>query len=98
MDPDTIRKKFWGTDNPPGPKDPYNAESEEDRIEREEEEARREVKRLSDEGRRKYVKSTTTEGLETVGGPDWEARGWEMDPKNVFEGFAQLYCGYCDVY
>lgn len=116
LDSDTLRKKIWGSETPPGQEDPYGKESVFDRKRREREQEGeqegehdggkgRELELVPErqvgkpEGQTKYVKATTAEGLETVGGPDWGTTAWETrNVKNSFEGFGQLYCEHCDAY
>ncbi|TAQ90563.1 hypothetical protein B7494_g1110 [Chlorociboria aeruginascens] len=92
-----IRRKIWGTDNPPGLEDPYGGRSQLDRTYRrpkkqeededededdiEEIKAKRELSLAADLG--SYEPATTWKGLNTVG--DIEE---EWDPEHVYNGFA----------
>ena len=101
---DKLRKKIWGTETPPGQKDPYVRESESDRTRREREQENGEAKKLESAPEKKpqsapedeYVKATTAKGLKRVGGHGWGNAEWEAE--NPFQGFGQFYCEHCNVY
>ena len=106
IDTDKLRKKIWGTETPPGQEDPYGKESVFDQKRREREQERQKSRELQPrpeqaaekpEDETDDVKATTTEGLETVGGPDWEKEEREAEDDS-FEGFGQLHSEHCDVY
>ena len=106
IDTDKLRKKIWGSETPPGQEDPYGKESVFDQKRREREQERekgRELKPGPEQGVEKpedeidNVTATTTEGLQTVGGPNWEAEAWDKEIDS-FEGFGQFPHGHCDVY
>lgn len=86
---ESLRKKIWGTDNPPGQKDPYNSEpindrdEERDRTVTEPQEAPPE-QASTDTG--DYVPALTWDGLDQVGGKD---QSWEesWDQSHPFERF-----------
>ena len=103
-----LRKKIWGSENPPGQEDPYGKESVFDQKRREREQERERGKELepapeaeaeaeTPEDETEYVEGTTTEGLKTVGGPGWGRKEWEMKEGNSFQGYVQLYSGYGNV-
>lgn len=107
---DNLRKKIWGTETPPGQEDPYGKESVFDQKRREREQEReqereksRELKPGTKQDKEKpedqtdNVTATTTEGLQTVGGPDWEAEAWDKEVDS-FEGFGQFPGEHFDVY
>lgn len=107
LDTDKLRKKIWGSETPPGQEDPYGKESVLDQRRREKEQERENGRELEPVPKREvrkpenqtgYVKATTAEGLERVGGPGWGRREWEEEDFNRFQGFGQLYCEHCDVY
>lgn len=99
LNTDNIRKKIWGTENPPGQEDPYRKESAFDRKRREREQENEEERPLDlvpdeelesalggeDE---QYVPATTAEGLERVGDRSWGRDEWEAE--NSFQGFGQF--------
>ncbi|KAI9715162.1 MAG: hypothetical protein M1812_006141 [Candelaria pacifica] len=80
-----LRRKIWGTDNPPGQKDPYQKLSPEE-LEAEEEPAD-ELAPAEDESRARvpYKAASTWDGLESVGGSEWLADEWAR--KHPFRGF-----------
>ncbi|KAI9744115.1 MAG: hypothetical protein M1818_002267 [Claussenomyces sp. TS43310] len=86
---DRLRKRIWGTDRPPGLKDPYSpaadqAPEEEHRVvESAEAQAR---KREHEAMMETYVPATTWEGLDSIGGyGNWWRDNW--DPEHQFDGF-----------
>lgn len=101
IDTDKLRKKIWGTDTPPGQEDPYGKESVFDAKRREREQEREkgrkelkpgpspELQKRPEDEVDDGVKATTTEGLKTAGGPDWEREEWE-EKNDPFKGFGQL--------
>ena len=101
IDTEKLRKKIWGTETPPGQEDPYGKESVFDQKRREREQEREksnkrelkpghkpEVEKLEDQND-DSVKATTTEGLKTAGGADWETEAWEEN-NDPFKGFGQF--------
>ena len=106
LDSENLRKKIWGP-NPPGQEDPYGKEGIFDRRRREREEQGEQDRERGRElepvpesemgesgDQTEYVKATTAEGLETVGGPGWETRHWEnANEENLFQGFGRLFAG-----
>lgn len=101
IDTDKLRKKIWGTETPPGQEDPYGKESVFDAKRREREQEREKSRRELNPGPSQEVQkgledqtddgvqATTTEGLKTAGGPDWEAEAWE-EKNDPFEGFGKV--------
>jgi len=82
-----IRRKIWGTDNPPGPKDPYGESKLFPRKEEveEEDEATSLSAPLKPEDDPSYKPADTWEGLDRIGG----AKGWweaAWDAENQYEG------------
>ena len=105
VDTDKLRKKIWGTDDPPGQEDPYEQESVSDRTGREREQENAEGKGLESapereeaelQGRHRYAPATTTEGLKRVPHWKWERAEWMAE--HPFQGFGQFYCEHCKVY
>ncbi|PGH05681.1 hypothetical protein GX51_02841 [Blastomyces parvus] len=87
-----LRRKIWGTDKPPGVKDPYGSESQLDHVdpavesseteplyesEMGEEEQEVRVATLEDKDEGKYKGADTWDGLKQVGAEQW----WELPPK-----------------
>ena len=106
IDTDKLRKKIWGSETPPGQEDPYGKESVFDKKRREREQEREKSRKLKPGPKQDVekpddqtddVKATTTEGLQIVGGPDWEAEAWDEEIDS-FEGFGQFPREHCDVY
>ena len=109
LDTQKLRKKIWGTDNPPGQEDPYGKESAFDRRRRESEqeteqetEKERELESAPDEevptNEEDYLEAITAKGLKTVGMPDWGMKQWSKAEENRFEGFDRFCCMRCDCY
>lgn len=99
LNTDKLRKKIWGTENPPGQEDPYGKESAFDRERREREQENEEKRRVDpvpeeelesalEGGDEQYVPATTAEGLERVGDRGWGRDEWEAE--NSFQGFGQF--------
>ena len=81
-----LRKRIWGTNEPPGSENPYGEKSVLDSVK-----AKRDAERVKDLGPRSeplqddYVPSKSWEGLEHIGG----ATGWwedAWDQENQFQG------------
>jgi hypothetical protein len=92
-----IRRKMWGTNFPPGQRDPYKHMTPEEReaeaIEMEQERLEAEAKARGADAlavkeasnSTEYIPATTWEGLERIGGPTgWWEEAW--DQENVFTG------------
>ncbi|KAI9700777.1 MAG: hypothetical protein M1836_002146 [Candelina mexicana] len=89
-----LRRKIWGTNEPPGQKDPYQRlgpeqqaaeeQAAEERAERQAERRRGQLASAKNEIPRadKYEPATTWDGLESVGG--WEDN-WDLE--HTFRGF-----------
>ncbi|MCJ1464821.1 hypothetical protein MMC07_003435 [Pseudocyphellaria aurata] len=80
-----LRQKIWGTTNPPGQKDPYRRETDEERdraVTEPQEAPPEEAKAATGE----YVPALTWDDLDQIGGQDdsWEKAWTENHP---FEGF-----------
>lgn len=101
LNTDKLRKKIWGTENPPGQEDPYGKESAFDRQRREREQENEKERGLDQlpeeelesalEGEdEQYIPATTAEGLERVGDRGWGRDEWEAE--NSFQGFGQFSC------
>ena len=89
----SVRKKIWGTEHPPGQRDPYEQLTAEQRAEQEQEmEAEREMEAKKQaeaevvaEAEAEYEPATTWDGLERIGGPTgWWEEAW--DREHQFEG------------
>lgn len=92
-----VRRKIWGTDQPPGLENPYGDSSVFDRTKERAREQRAAEKEAEQEARKatrltmadvdpSYVPATNWEGLERVGGfGNWWKENW--DPEHQFEGF-----------
>jgi hypothetical protein len=82
-----VRQRIWGTENPPGLKDPYGNESIFDQANKASGTPKRRsrAKKVDDAD---YVPAETWDGLEFVGGfGGWWKKHW--DPHFVFTGFAK---------
>merc|ERR1712225_226795 len=92
-----LRRKIWGTDNPPGLEDPYGDRSvfdqskkKERRLEKEERDAARLEAQSAAEienytGSSRYEPASTWDGLERVG---WTEDRW--DPENLYTPFVPM--------
>ncbi|KAL2366326.1 hypothetical protein RJZ56_000783 [Blastomyces dermatitidis] len=86
-----LRRKLWGTDNPPGVKDPYGSESQLDYVEPEElskadpylaselgeDEQGVRIATAEEKEQAEYKSADTWDGLRQVGAEQW----WENPPK-----------------
>ena len=81
-----IRRMIWGTDSPPGQKDPYALPGQPGSEPNAPEEGKPEPKPAAVE-RDSYVPATMWEGLERIGGPSgWWEEQW--DQEHPFAGYA----------
>lgn len=89
-----IRRKIWGTDNPPGQEDPYGGPSQFELVESKvkkdpvaaAEKAPGEDVDPSDTAAINYVPATTWDGLDQIGGATgWWEEAW--DRKHPFRGY-----------
>lgn len=87
-----LRRKIWGTENPPGQADPYGNASIFDRTKQQAEEQEPELEAVDTNALATtldvdYVPATTWDGLDHIGGAAgwWEA-AW--DEENQFHGYA----------
>ena len=94
---DRLRRKLFRSEVPPGAEDPYGKEGNFERMRREREQEGKELESeeemIDPSG---YVRATTIEGLEFIGGPDWGLAEWEA--QKPFQGLVYVYCGHCDFY
>ena len=89
-----LRTKIFGAK-----KSPQLERRESQRRERNERRKLRKTGMVEPGSQNQYVKATTIQGLETVGGPGWGDQEWEEgDDKNSFQGFGHIYCESCDFY
>lgn len=92
---ENLRRKIWGTDNPPGQADPYGRASAFDQTKKRAKETERRGARQEAAaagkgeegmGEASYEPATTWDDLETVGGfEQWWRTNW--DPYHKFRGF-----------
>jgi len=85
-----LRRKIWGTDNPPGPEDPYSNASifDETKKTQESKPEERRVAASADLG--DYEAAVVWDGLEKVGGfGNWWKDNW--DAEHQFKGFMPPY-------
>lgn len=96
---DRVRKKIWGSENPPGQEDPYGGQSILDQrktqaeLEDDGKGPRSQVASTAEELRDEntvsgYVAKTTWDGLERVGYEGWGNEEWNKE--YPFEGFVHL--------
>lgn len=98
---DRLRKKIWGSENPPGQEDPYGGKSILDQRKKELdlEDERRDPRvqvapspeDVEDESvALGYVAKTTWDGMDRVGYEGWGKEEWDKD--HPFKGFVDLEC------
>ncbi|KAI9887950.1 MAG: hypothetical protein M1823_000207 [Watsoniomyces obsoletus] len=87
---DSLRRKIWGTDNPPGQADPYTRLSPEEKERELRRQAEREAKKAASDTSADrlgaYVPATTWNDLERVGEPDLTVEE-EWLREHQFQGF-----------